>query len=407
MKEKLLLIFVLIISTNSYCQIVFENGYYITNSNQKIECLIKNNDWSNNPTDFEYKISENEDSKKINIKSVKEFGVYSISKYIRETVKIDRSSEDVNKLKEGRNPILKEEQLFLKVLVDGKSILYEYVDGSLTRYFYSINKDVIEQLIHKTYITPENSIGTNNRFRQQLWDDLKCANLNTSTLKNINYKKSDLVKFFENYSNCYNHEVVNFEKKNNRNLFNLNIRSHINNSSLIAQQNDIRPETTDFGNKIGIGIGVEAEFILPFNKNKWGLIIEPTYQYFKTTKTAEANNVSGGILISKVDYSSIEIPIGVRHYFFINIKSKIFLNASIILDLNLNKSIEFKRADGSTFRSLDINTQNNFSFGVGYKNNNKFSLELRYQTGSELLANYSNWRSDYKTVSMILGYSIF
>ena len=70
------------LSFNSYSQISFEKGYYIDNDNKKINCLIKNIDWMNNPTEFEYKLPENDNSKRITIRSVKEFGVYNSSKYI-------------------------------------------------------------------------------------------------------------------------------------------------------------------------------------------------------------------------------------------------------------------------------------------------------------------------------------
>ena len=50
MKKNLLLLLVSILTVNVYSQISLEEGYYIDNSNQKINCLIKNLDWKNNPT---------------------------------------------------------------------------------------------------------------------------------------------------------------------------------------------------------------------------------------------------------------------------------------------------------------------------------------------------------------------
>ncbi|WP_205635394.1 hypothetical protein [Flavivirga aquatica] len=91
MKKKLLLLFISILSINCYSQISFEKGYYINNAGQKIDCLIKNIDWDNNPTSFEYKELESSKIKMTNIKFVKEFGVYHVSKYIRSKVNIDRS----------------------------------------------------------------------------------------------------------------------------------------------------------------------------------------------------------------------------------------------------------------------------------------------------------------------------
>jgi hypothetical protein len=117
--------------------------------------------------------------------------------------------------------------------------------------------------------------------------------------------------------------------------------------------------------------------------------------------------VSGGVLIASVDYSSIEVPLSLRHYFFLNNSSKIFINASYIFDLSSKSSIEFNRNDGSNLNSLEIETRNNLAMGIGYKQNDKYSLEVRYQTNREILGNYSFWSSEYKTLSIIFGYSLF
>ena len=189
MKKQFLFILITILSFNGYSQISFEKGYYIDNTNQKTNCLIKNVDWKNNPTEFEYKLSENSESKKTTIKSIKEFGIDNITKYIRSTVNIDRSSENTNNLSNHKNPIFQREELFLKVLIEGKANLYQYTDSNLKRYFYNKENSNIEQLIFKSYKTTENNIGKNNRFRQQLWVDLKCPNFKTSKIENVKYKK--------------------------------------------------------------------------------------------------------------------------------------------------------------------------------------------------------------------------
>lgn len=407
MKKQLLLLLTIIFSLNCYSQITFEKGYYIDNTNQKTNCLIKNIDWKNNPSEFEYKLSENSESKNITIKSIKEFGIDNVFKYIRTTVNIDRSSENIDSLSDDKNPVFQEEELFLKVLVQGKATLYEYVDGNLIRYFYNNDSSTIEQLIFKSYITPENNIGRNNRFRQQLWIDLKCPNFKISKIKNLDYKRNELVIFFVGYNKCNNQEYVNFEEKQKRDFFNLSIRPRINSSSLTIQNSTFNSRDTDFDNKIGFGFGLEAEFILPFNKNKWATVIEPTYQNFKSEKITNVNNVSGGILIANVDYRSIEVPVGLRHYFFLNNNSKFFINASYIFDLSSKSTIEFTRDDGSNLNSLEIETRNNLAMGIGYKQNDRYSLEIRYQTKREILGNYLSWSSEYKTFSIIFGYSLF
>ena len=401
MNKQLLFLLIAILSLNCYSQISFEKGYYIDNANQKTNCFIRNIDWANNPTKFEYKLFENGESKKATIKSIKEFSIYSISKYIRSTVNIDRSSENINKLSTDRNPIFNEEELFLKVLVEGKSNLYEYTDGNLNRYFYTKANSDIEQLIFKSYKTIEITVGKNNRFRQQLLFNLKCPNFKMSKIESINYNKNDLVHFFTEYSECHNNDLVNFEIKQKKDLFNLTIRPRLNSSSLKIQNST--SNYIGFENKTKFGFGFEAEFILNFNKNKWAIAFEPTYQSFKSEKTTNVNNVSGGILIAEVDYNIIEVPVSLRYYLFLNKNSKIFINASFIFALNSKSSIEFKRADNSSLNSLEIATRNNLAFGIGYKLYDKYSLEVRYLSGREIL----NLNSDYRTSSIIFGYSLF
>ena len=67
----------------------------INESNQRIECLIKNIGWINNPTMFEYRLSQNGTIQKATIQIVKEFGINNVSKYIRVKTNIDRSSDQM------------------------------------------------------------------------------------------------------------------------------------------------------------------------------------------------------------------------------------------------------------------------------------------------------------------------
>jgi hypothetical protein len=407
-KQLLVIILITISSFESYAQIIFEKGYFIDETNKRIECLIKNIDWKQNPTEFEYKLSEQDESKMADIKSVKEFGVDSVSKYIRSVVKIDRSSEDLDKLSNNSNPIFKEEQLFLKVLVAGNANLYEYIDADLKRYFYSTDDGTIEQLVHKSYKMSNSRIGENNNYKQQLWNDLKCADFNISRFENLDYEKKELVPFFVEYSKCNNQDYTNFEEKQKKDLFNLTFRPGLNYSSLEIQNSAISDSReTDFGYSIGFRFGMEAEFILPYNKNKWGILIEPTYQHYKLEHSKETSSASVGILVTKVDYKSIELPIGVRHYFYFNEKSKLFTNISYAVDFSLNSSIKFSYNDDTMRSELDIKSGSNLAIGVGYKYGDRYSLEVRYNTKREIISDHASWTSNYNGVNVIFGLSLF
>lgn len=408
MKKNFLLLLTAIISFNCHSQITFEKGYYIDNSNQKTNCLIKNIDWKNNPIDFEYKLSENAQTKNATIESIKEFGIYNRSKYSRNTVKIDRSSELINKMSHTKNPIFTEEQLFLKVLVEGKANLYSYEGPSIKRYFFNVDNSNIEQLVFKKFITSENKLGENFLYRQQLWKHLKCPTIKMNKIENLNYKKSSLINLFMAYNKCTNSDFIIHENKQKKDLFNLTFRPRLNNSSLTIENYTGNSRNTDFGNEIGFGFGIEAEYIIPFNKNKWAITMEPTYQNFKAKQTIVANYIIGGKLIAELDYRSIEIPISLRHYFFLNNNASIFINISYIMDLSSNNSsLVFKRADNSIFKSYEIETISNLGFGIGYKYNDKYSMEIRYLTEREILNSHADWGSEYKTLSIIFGYSIF
>lgn len=395
MKKQLLFLLTIILSFNCHSQISFEKGYYIDNTNQRVDCLIKNIDWKNNPIEFEYKLSEVSETKEMTIKSIKEFGIDKVSKYIRATLKIDRSSEILDNLSNNKNPIFKEEELFLEVLIEGKANLYLFRDGDLERYFYSKENSAIEQLIFKSYKISNNKIGKNNRFKNQLWNNLKCPDFKKSKFEYLDYQKNDLVDFFVEYNKCKGGKITNYEEKQKKDLFNLNIRPGFNSYSLSIQNNISSSRNTDFGNEFGFRFGIEAEFIMPFNKNKWSLIIEPNYQYFKSEKEMTDQTVIA-------DYKSIEVPVGIRHYFFVNENSKIFINGSFIIGLSSNLEIDF-----SSGTDLESTTRNNLAFGIGYKHSEKYSLELRYQESSEFLRNYISWSSDYKSFSVIFGYSLF
>ena len=407
-KNVALILIILAFSLKGYSQIIFEKGYFINNSNQKIECLIKNNDWKNNPETFEYKLSENSEPAIADVKSAKEFGIYSISKYIRSNVKIDKSKENLDDLSYDKEPTYVEEVLFLKVLVEGKSNLYYYVNGNLQRFYYNTDSSAIEPLVYKKYLVSENVVEENNQFKRQLWADLKCPTIGINKVENLHYKKNSILNFFMEYNKCSNSNFTRYDGKVKKDLVNLTLRAHLNNSSAYIRNTAYtRNSTADFGSKSTLGFGIEAEYIFPFNKNKWSIFVEPTYQNFKAEIITDDFFVATKKLISNINYSSIEVPLGIRHYLFLNKNSKLFINASYVFDFNLKSSIEIRRDDNTYYNSLLVNTLNNTSFGVGYKFKDKYSIETRYQTSRTLLSDYLFWDSSYTTASLIFGYSFF
>ncbi len=406
-KQILLTALLIIAGLSCYSQIVFEEGYFIDETGHRIDCLIKNVNWKNNPDGFEYKLHENTEIKRTGIQDAKEFGIDSISKYVRASVQIDRSSDKTSYLDDKREPVFHEEQLFLKVLIEGKASLYMYEDEGVKRFFYKKEDSEIKQLVYKRYVLNDDRIIENNKFRQQLFFDLKCPGIHEYQVESLSYDKNELYRFFIDYCECTNTGFISYKRKSKRDFFNLTVRPGVSMSSLsisnyLSDSRDIK-----FDNSITFRFGLEAEFILPFNKNKWSVIAEPTYQNYRSEKKMEEGSVYGGILTANVDYKSIELPLGIRHYFYFKNGNKAFLNVFYIMDYAVNSTIVFSRDDYSFLNSLEPDARNNLAIGAGYKFKEKYCLELRYQTEQDVLCRYIYYYSGYTTISVILGYTLF
>jgi hypothetical protein len=224
---------------------------------------------------------------------------------------------------------------------------------------------------------------------------LKCSSFSDEKAIRLKYEKKDLTRFFVAYNECQKESFTNFETKQKRDLFNLNLRPGWNRSTLSVENSLSSSRNVDFGDQLTFRFGIEAELIIPFNKNKWSVIIEPTYQYFNATQEVDTRTINTA-------YQSVELPIGIRHYFFLGENSKIFVNASYVFDISRNSSIDL---DFGT--SLEIASLNNLALGLGYKQNDRFSLEFRYLTPRDVLGRYVSWTSDYTTLSVVLGYTLF
>ncbi len=226
-------------------------------------------------------------------------------------------------------------------------------------------------------------------------------------VEKLSYNSKHLVGFFVKYNACTNADYINYESMPKKDLFNLTMRPGLNLSSLTIENLLTSLRGANFDIKFSFRFGIETEFILPFNKNKRGIILEPTYQYYEIEKATEVNNVSGGLLVSEVKCYSIDIRVGLRHYFFLNNDSKVFANIYYIFDFSRNSSIEFLRRDGALFNSLEVKSRGNLALGIGYKYMDRYSIEVRYHIERDIITDYFYWNSSYKYLSLIFGYSIF
>jgi len=387
--------------TTAYGQINFERGYLIDNENHKIECFIKNYEWDRNPVECEYKLAENGDIKRGDITSVKEFNVYGSYKYTRANIKIERSPAEISGL---RNPTWKQEQLFLKVLVQGKASLYNYSEQNSNLFFYSVTDTLIQQLVCRKYLTDNNQVAINNNFRQQLVNDVNCANTAISTIKSIDYTEGVLERYFKKYNECAGGSFVVYDHKINRGKFNLRVTPGIDFASLsmFTFSNYTKYSDIDFDPQMNYRLGLEAEYILPFYKNKFGILFEPTYQHFNAQMIIGNRDRE-----AKINYNSIELAAGIRYFILLNDNTKIFINglANSVASFNFNSKFDLPNDLDSTIWTLKMQEKSNFALGCGV-NYKRLGIEFRYYSPQKI-TNYSQeWTSEYQKCSFIVGYNL-
>ncbi|MBB6331517.1 hypothetical protein HNP24_002467 [Chryseobacterium sediminis] len=393
-------------------QIKFEKGYIINNNDVKKEVLIKNQGWANNPDSFVYKTDEKSQESTGTLSTIKEFGIYNDVKYVTYNGDIDYSSDNTGDLSSNKEPEFKKASVFLKEIVTGNKNLYSYQGQNVIRYFYSDSNSPIQPLIYKKYFFNGNNlqIATNEEYSDQLMTifsgDAKALALTSKT----KYTSNDLKKIFNEYnsniSGTANVDTPSETKRNSK--FNLAVRPGLNFYSPLEITKTFSNEGAP--SKTGFRIGVEAEIVLPFNRNKWSVVLEPTFNLYNNKTAVRTTN--GNLYNINVDnYSFISIPLSVRHYMFINDKSKIFINAGInVLTIKTSAAKDFSLDyDGYVFDRFKLSSSQAFKsavFGIGYNYNNKYIVEARYNTGMNMLEEKGP-EANLKYVSLILGYNIF
>lgn len=414
MKSPLLFILACLIPVFSHAQINFEEGYTINNSGQKVTCLIKNADWKNNPDKFQYKITTDSNIETGLLNNFSEFGFENGTRYVGREVQINRSSNKTEKLEHIRGIEFQKEKLFLKVVTEGNANLYFYEEGDLRRFFFNIDDGEIIQLRYKRYLkepskskTSGNQIGENNDFRQQLWNSFSCEELNKKPITKLPYKIDPLIKIFDAYNLCMNpdYELDKINKK--KLILNIAVRPGADFTSLRVAKSSSNFRDVDFNQKTNLRVGLEFEAILPFNKNKWALIVEPTYHSYSDKATIKNQQLSPQQ--AEVKYTSIEIPIGFRHYMFLNDKSKLFINGQVLIDMPFNSKVIYSNNTILNTTTAEFGFNSSIVMGIGFNFNDRFSIEGRYLTRREVfnISEAVTFTSDYNGFSLILGYTIF
>ncbi|HET6256135.1 MAG TPA: hypothetical protein VFE32_18810 [Puia sp.] len=205
----------------------------------------------------------------------------------------------------------------------------------------------------------------------------------------IRYEEKAFVRYFTAYNSCVKSPYTDFWTKTGKTIIHLNIRPGMDLGSATFIDNTFaNPQKYNFGNQVSFRIGVELELLLPFNRNKWAVVVEPAYRSY-TGKTS-------GL---QVDYKAFQFLLGGR-YFLIDGPSKWYLTAAIYGDFPTNSSLAYENSD------LSFVARFGASVSAGYRYKDRLGLELKYSPPQPVLANYLALGMKLSTASAILSFRI-
>lgn len=384
------LILFLLFSISGFAQKSFDKGSYVTNEGSTQNGYIKNIGWNSTPESFIFKETENANTTTITVDEANEFEITGF-KFKKFTFNLDTSIDRMSQISENREPNYQTKTSFLKVLVEGKTILYEYSKGNVTRFFISENNSAeLIPLVYKKYLS-NGKILENTEFRKQLSNLYQDQNTSVHEILKVDYNSKDLSAFIKQHDQ--NAKEIKTEEAGSLN-FRLLLGGGIANTKATRLQ---YRNSFEFENLVGLKIGVELEHIFGFNRNKWSLFVAPNFQTFsKETDVVYGQHLSHK---SELKYNFFQIPVGARHYFFLNNNSKIFVNAGYAFNFLKSKF---------SYQNETVNTKQNVGViaGVGFSYK-KFGLEARYESVRQILRTNPSYVLDFQPYTLTASYILF
>lgn len=404
----IILLWSLFLNTSN-CQITFDDGYYIDDSGNKVNCKIKNDDSYFNPTTLSYKLETGTEILVRGIENTREFGIPNEFKYVKSKVGIDKSKSSYSKLDNKINVNNQDEVLFLKVLLEGYSSLYEYKESGVERYFYKIKEEPIKQLDYKKYKSGANKIRENNRYKQQMKIEMSCESTD-KLIESLDYKRKSLLNFFKQYNSCKksNFKVYSKTKKEKRVRLGIQYEGMLAKNTLFFRGNEFFKYDAKLVNQFGLSF----EYILPFKKNKWRIFIEPTYYQYKAEKKSrtyvDAFNLEN-VDTYEIEHQAIEVPLGFRYYIYLIDKVQIFISGGYYIDAYSRAKIKENHSnqvfsEDTIYLSKQSLGNILMGFGIQY---DRFSIDYRYKRGKDFTVNTTGWLTAYRGSSISLRVNVF
>ena len=392
----LLILTLLSLSFTLNAQSKYQSGYYIDNSGNRVEGFILNRDWKNNPKEFRFRKSTEEEFKPYAATDVREFGITGMVRFGSFTVDIDRSGNRLAVMSREREPNLTKETLFLRYAVEGEINLLAYSEPDLKRYF--INKEgKTTQLVYKPYRDTANKISYNNDYKFQLLEELKCENIDLARVRSTEYSLKGLSDLFVSFNTCKGADFVDYRtKKTNDNKLQVSVLAGYQQAQF-SMSSASANAFVEFDDHSGFVFGAEVRYQLPFSYGRFSLVLQPVIQNYQSEEKTFTTTSSAA------DYTSLMLPVLMRRYFPVSQKFSLFANAGFLFEFPLSDGFEFVNRE-------DLKTDKNsvgLTLGIGGAINETFSIELKHNFERDLISNFSVFDSPFSNTMILVGYTIF
>lgn len=395
MKNLLLLLSTMLLSSALFAQKDYESGYYISNDGVKSEGYIKTsnfrmaNDESFNGLDF--KKSLDQDAIKIDKSAVSEFGVDQKIKIQKRKALID----DVSFFKDysyEKSFSLQEKVVFLNVLVEGNATLYSYDGGQGIKYLWKKvdQDDIVKQFLYKKYYKSASLLTENNTFREQLFNNIKCTNQTYPDFLNLKYDKTAFVAIFDKYNKCNNGNSIIYKAVEERKI---TVRGSIFFGYNFAKFQIVNSTPERSAERFSMpSFGAEVEVLTM--SNKLGFFFSGAYRKAEASSAVTIDlsefNPNTTTNTVKLDTGMLDFVLGSRYYFSLGKAGSLFLGGGLGINIPLsNNLIDYQTNNFNDLSAVAVEvTMQSKPFvrlQLGYIFNDHYGINFHYDTPKNLL----------------------
>ncbi|MGB3800349.1 MAG: hypothetical protein WA952_11100, partial [Lewinella sp.] len=293
-------------------------AYLVDETGEEVAVEILDRDWVDNPRRFRYR--EGNDDRVGTLEGIREFGYADGSlRYLRATVDIDRSDDRPSKLSSSPQPLYESDTVFLEWLVDGEADLFYWEKGEVRRLFYRLGDAAPTPLVNRRYRRGYRIIDQ-ALYRGQLRTDVNC-DVPDYAFKDLTYQREDLVHYFADYNDCRGADY----RKSLRPPAPGNVRLYLRPGGayffgeLRTDNGAPTPEVSPLVETLGARVGLEVEMVLPLANERWSLFAEAYVQ--RVSSGGDSTTAPG----STVNLRSVNVPLGVRRYFYLSGDRSLFI----------------------------------------------------------------------------------